>query len=64
MNENSSDRRGLHLALGFATTVVMWAIGYVAMMRPGMVAGEILFGAMFVALFLGGLIAGRLTPTS
>ncbi|MCX5665203.1 MAG: hypothetical protein NTY97_10980 [Planctomycetota bacterium] len=64
MNQPSSDRRGLHLALGFATTVVMWAIGYVAMMRPGMVAGEILFGAMFVALFLGGLIAGRLTPTS
>ena len=64
MNENPSDRRGLHLALGFATTVAMWAIGYVAMMRPGVVAGEILFGAMFVALFLGGLIAGRLTPTS
>ena len=64
MNQPSSDRRGLHLALGFATTVVMWAIGYVAMMRPGMLAGEILFGTMFVALFLGGLIAGRLTPTS
>ncbi len=63
MNDISSDRRGLHLALGFATTVVMWAIGYIAMMRPGVVAGEILFGAMFAALFFGGLIGGRLAPT-
>ncbi len=34
------------------------------MMRPGVVAGEILFGAMFLALLIGGSIAGRLVPTA
>ncbi len=58
------DRRGLTLALAFATTVFMWALGYVAMMRPGLIAGEILFALMFVALICGGWIAGRLDTGS
>ncbi len=57
------DRRGLPLALAFGTTVLMWAIGYIAMMRPGLIAGEILFAAMFVALIAGGFIAGRLSAS-
>ncbi|MSR44657.1 MAG: hypothetical protein EXS15_04770 [Phycisphaerales bacterium] len=60
MSDQSIDRRGLHLALAFATTVTMWVIGYLAMMRPGVVAGEILFAAMFVALGLGGFVGARL----
>ena len=58
--DNEIDRRGLPLAIGFATTVAMWAIAYVAMMRPGILAGEILFGKMLLAVIAGGFIAGRL----
>ncbi|MSR70018.1 MAG: hypothetical protein EXS17_06715 [Phycisphaerales bacterium] len=64
MSNHPIDRRGLHLALAFATSVFMWAIGYVAMMRPGVVAGEVLFALMFVALILGGFVAGRLSVSS
>ena len=53
-------RTGLHLALGFATAVAMWAIAYVSLMSPGLVAGEILFGLLFVAVIGGGVVAGRL----
>ena len=35
--------RTVHLALGFATTVLMWAVGYFAMLAPGMWIGEALF---------------------
>ena len=31
--------RPVHLALGFAATTAMWAIGYVAMMAPGLWIG-------------------------
>ena len=63
MNEllrtNDVDRGPLRLAVGFGATVAMWAIGYVAMMRPGLIAGEILFGTMFVVLAFGGYVGGR-----
>ena len=64
MSDHPIDRRGLPLALAFATSLAMWAIGYVAMMRPGLIAGEMLFAGMFVALIFGGFIAGRLNDSS
>ncbi len=51
--------RPLHLALGFATTAVLWFLGYVAMLSPGLAAGEVLFGLMLVAVFFGGFVASR-----
>ncbi|MCA9290284.1 MAG: COX15/CtaA family protein [Phycisphaerales bacterium] len=53
--------RGSARTIGFATTVAMWAIGYVAMLGPGPVLGEILFGLMLAALPFGGILMGRLT---
>jgi len=50
------------LALGFAATVAMWAIGYLCMTAPGLVVGEILFAATIVALFAVAAVAGRLQP--
>ncbi len=51
--------RPAHLALGFATTVTLWGLGYLAMMQPGLVAGDALFGLMLGVLFAGGFVAGR-----
>lgn len=51
------------LALGFGMTVAMWAVGYVAMMRPGLVLGEVLFAATLGCLVLGGIAAGRTSLT-
>ena len=53
-------RTGLVGALGFATAVSMWAIAYFSLMSPGLVAGEILFGMLFLAVGAGGFVAGRL----
>lgn len=50
------------LALGFAATVAMWAIGYLCMTAPGLVVGEILFGATIAALLMVAAVAGRLHP--
>ncbi len=58
---NEPPRRGSHLAIGLATTVAMWAIGYVAMMSPGLVAGEALFALMVAAVLVGGFVAGKLS---
>ncbi|MFM8642535.1 MAG: hypothetical protein ACKOEP_06835, partial [Phycisphaerales bacterium] len=35
--------RPMNLAIGYADTVAMWALSYVAMLQPGIVAGEALF---------------------
>lgn len=51
--------RTMHLALGFATTALIWALGYLSIMQPGQALGEILFGLMLVVLFGGGFVAGR-----
>ena len=50
------------LALGFAATVAMWAIGYLCMTAPGLVVGEILFAATIAALLVVAAVAGRLHP--
>ena len=52
--------RSVLIALGFATTVAMWAIGYACMTAPGLVVGEILFAIELVPLLAGGYWAGRL----
>ena len=51
--------RGGDLALGFAATVGMWALGYVAMMRPGLLAGEVLFALTLASPAVMGWFAAR-----
>src|SRR5688572_6565294 len=58
---SGSPAPGRTLAIGFATTVAMWAIAYLAMMKPGLVIGEALFIVTLGCIFLGGAIAGRHT---
>ncbi|MCH2161178.1 MAG: COX15/CtaA family protein, partial [Phycisphaerales bacterium] len=55
--------RSLVVALGFATTVVMWAIGYACMTAPGLIVGEVLFLVELLALVAGGYVAGRMLGT-
>jgi cytochrome c oxidase assembly protein subunit 15 len=50
------------LALGFGTTVGMWAAGYVCRM-PGMsVPGWLLLALLVLCLLVGGWLAGRYSP--
>ena len=58
-----SGSRGLVIGLGFATTTLMWALGYLAFMQPGLAVGEIVFAAELLVLGLGGFFAGRLLGT-
>jgi cytochrome c oxidase assembly protein subunit 15 len=51
--------RTVHLALGFATTVLMWAVGYLAMLAPGMWIGEALFSVTLCIPVAFGWIARR-----
>lgn len=51
--------RPIHLALGFATTTAMWALGYISMMAPGLWIGEALFVATLAVPVLFGAIARR-----
>ena len=53
----------IHLALGFACTAYMWAIGYVSMMAPGLWVGEVLFVATLAVPVAFGAIA-RLASAS
>ncbi|NBX36141.1 MAG: hypothetical protein EBR10_02815 [Planctomycetes bacterium] len=59
MQHESKDRRGLRLAIGFAATVAMWAVAYVAMMRPGQIAGELLFALMGIILVLAARMSAK-----
>lgn len=59
MESPLAPERGSRLALGFATAVGMWIIGYLAFMRPGVVAGEFLFALMCICVLVGGWIAAR-----
>ncbi|MFO0828063.1 MAG: COX15/CtaA family protein [Phycisphaerales bacterium] len=51
--------RPMHLALGFAATALLWVLGYVALLQPGLAVGELLFGLMLAVLFGAGFVAGR-----
>ncbi|MAH64936.1 MAG: hypothetical protein CMJ27_00865 [Phycisphaerae bacterium] len=59
----TSNSRGLIVGLGFATTTVMWALGYIAFMQPGFALGELVFAAELLVLALGGVAAGRILGT-
>ena len=63
LQDGPSDARGLIVGLGFATTTVMWALGYIAFMQPGFALGELVFAAELLVLALGGVAAGRLLGT-
>jgi cytochrome c oxidase assembly protein subunit 15 len=54
--------RPMNLALGFAATVAMWTLSYVALLQPGLVAGELLFAGALACVFAGGWVAGRRAP--
>ena len=58
-----SGSRGLLVGLGFATTTMMWALGYLALIQPGMILGELVFAAELLVLAIGGFFAGRLLGT-
>ena len=51
--------RTVHLALGFATTASMWAIGYISMLAPGLWIGEALFAATLAVPVAFGALARR-----
>lgn len=53
--------RGAVLTCGYGTVLVMWALGYVALLQPGLLLGEIIVMAMVLALLAGGFAAGRFT---
>ena len=55
-----TDSRALRLlSIGFASTAAMWAYSYLAMLQPGLVLGEVLFGLAVASLFYGGMMASR-----
>src|SRR5262245_6460452 len=56
-------RNGRTLALGFGTAVAMWALGYLAMMAPGLIIGELLFALILGCLLAGGHLAGHSSAT-
>ena len=59
LSEKSADHRGRTLAISFATTVGMWAIAYIAMMRPGLFLGEALFCVSLALPVIGGIMAAK-----
>ena len=50
------------LAIGFGTTVAMWAVGYVGAMPLADVTPLVFVSLMLVCLVAGGWIVGRKTP--
>lgn len=53
--------RGRLLTIGWATSVALWAVAYVAMMKPGLAVGELLVAVMCAVLFGAGIFAARTT---
>lgn len=47
------------IAIGFATTVALWAVCYFTLMGPGLAVGEVLFGLMLLLLAIGGGVGAR-----
>ena len=55
--QHASSRIGWSvLALGLAVTVAQWAVGYVALMQPGLLLGEALFAVMLLMVIGGGAL--------
>ncbi|MCH2135907.1 MAG: hypothetical protein MK101_04920, partial [Phycisphaerales bacterium] len=58
MSSLLQDSRGLRrVTFGFASTAAMWFYTYIAMLEPGLVMGEILFGLAIASLFYGSLLS-------
>ena len=51
------------LSLGFGTAAGMWFFSYLAMLQPGALGGDVLFGCSVLALFTGGVLSGRMAGT-
>ena len=51
--------RGRVLVIGWSTAVAMWLLVWFALLRPGLLVGDVLFAAIVTCPFLGGWIAGR-----
>ena len=51
---STAERRSLALGIGFGIATIMWAIGYVAFMQPGLILGELVFAAELLVLVIGG----------
>ncbi len=47
------------LAAGFGATTLMWLFSYLAILIPGAIVGEVLFGFAVLSLFGGGIVVGR-----
>jgi cytochrome c oxidase assembly protein subunit 15 len=47
------------LAAAFGATTLMWLLSYLAILIPGVIIGEFLFGLAVLSLVGGGLVAGR-----
>ena len=58
---NTMARQGIGdlLAVGFGTTVAMWAIGYICRMPGVQVPGQVVVSLWLVCLIAGGFVAGR-----
>ena len=50
------------LAIGFGTTVAMWAVGYVCRLPPVSAPSELLLVLLVLCLAGGGFVAGRYSP--
>lgn len=57
----AEDRVSERLALGFGTTVAMWAIGYVSRVPPAVVPSGVLLFLLLLCQLAGGWCAGRYT---
>lgn len=55
------DSRSYLLAIGFGTTVAMWAVGYVCRIPPAVVPSSILLVLFLICWMAGGFVAGRLS---
>lgn len=62
-NERTPPRTGISdiLAVGFGTTVAMWACGYVCRQPDALAPNWLLLALMLACLFGGGVYAGRFT---
>ncbi|MBK8231719.1 MAG: COX15/CtaA family protein [Candidatus Eisenbacteria bacterium] len=58
----NSQTTSYRLALGFGTTVLMWAIGYISRIPPVWVPSALLVALLLAAQILGGWCAGRFSP--
>ncbi len=60
MNVSTANQgRGAVLALGFGTTVAMWAVGYVTHLPPAVTPSWVVALLMLLLALAGGVVAGR-----